>query len=449
MRRYCQINRILKGNFTAMKRNNVLVDLFTLLLYISIFLIGSESLNSQLFSLLSAASAFMIAVISLIKNNGVVHTGLTTKYFLWIFCFMLFCYCSAIWAIEPDLALTKGNSIAKNGLCIMLLYMYYGELNNIKHLLKVVMYGGYSVVLLTVLFFGMNSLTDILAASVRLNSSFLNQNMLGMLAAFTIIINLYFVLYYHEEKKAMLFGVASLIVLAAAGSRKSIIELFMGVILLCITKNYSEKKSVSSLFKVLIVVTLACFAGYFVIQLPMFSFINMRFENLIHQLTGSGYADYSVRTRASLNELGMKLFSENPILGIGMDCSRIPAKNLTGRDYYLHNNFIELLADGGVIGFILFYSIYALLFYRMIKLRKYRDAEYDISLILMLIHVVLGYAYVSYYNRETYFYLLIYFMETEILKRKNLQNDNEYQVRNGSDNYEYKTLHRVHKKSLY
>ena len=139
----------------------------------------------------------------------------------------------------------------------------------------------------------------------------------------------------------------------------------------------------------------------------MFSFINMRFENLIHQLTGSGYADYSVRTRASLNELGMKLFSENPILGIGMDCSRIPAKNLTGREYYLHNNFIELLADGGVIGFILFYSIYALLFYRMIKLRKYRDAEYDISLILMLIHVVLGYAYVSYYNRETYFYLLV------------------------------------------
>ncbi len=397
-----------------------ITDLLLMLLYMSLFLISSESINGNYISLFAAALAILIPIIGSFEGKGrlSLHVGNVTVYHVWLFVFIVFCYVSSIWAIRPSLAITKGNSILKNSVCVILIYIYYSEKKSIKDFLRIIMYGGYAIVIFSILFFGIDSFNDILTTSSRLNSDYLNQNTLGMLSAFTIIINLYFILYYKEGKLAFVFAIISMIVIAAAGSRKSILELGMGIFLLIIMRFYSGRNAFKSLVKIIISLAIVIIIGYFILRMPMFDFVNTRLENVIHQLTGTGNTDYSVRSRALLNELGINIFLKHPFIGIGIDCARIPAFQVTGEDWYLHNNYIELLADGGIVGFCLFYSIYAIIFVKFIKYKKYRDAEYDISLILMVVQFILGYAYVSYYSRETYFYLLLYFLESEILKNK-------------------------------
>lgn len=394
------------------------IDILTLLLYVSLFMISSESFNGAMISLGAAIVSILIVCVDAYYNDLCIKFRFTTLH-IWIIIFAVFCYFSSIWAINPNLAIDKGTSIIKNGICISLIYIYYQKSYSIKHLLKIMMYGGYAVVILSIAFWGADSIITLVNSASRMNGGFINQNVLGMLAALTIIINIYFIIYYREEKIGIPFAVISLVILAASGSRKSILELVFGMLLLLILKNYDKKRLFKSVNK--IIIALLVFAILVVIfsKLPMFDFIKLRFEHLVNQLEGSGHTDRSVRYRAWLNVFGWEMFTANPILGVGIDCVRIPVRQFIGIDYYLHNNYLELLADGGIIGFIIYYSIYLMFIWKFWKFRECRDAEYDICVVILIIQLMVQFAYVAYYGRETYFYSMLFFLETEILSRRN------------------------------
>lgn len=393
------------------------IDILTLLLYVSLFMISSESFNGALISLGAAIASILIVCVDAFYNHFSIKLKITGMH-IWILIFVAFCYLSSVWALDPNLAIDKGTSIVKNGMCVFLIYIYYQKSDSIKHLLRTMMYGGYTLIILSAGFWGLDSISNLINSSTRMEGGFLNQNTLGMLAALTIIINLYFIIYYREEKRGLLFAVISLIILAAAGSRKSILELIFGIFILLILYNYDKKKLFKSVVKIIIALLVFVILIVVLSKLSMFDFVKLRIENLVNQLTGSGHTDRSVRYRALLDVLGWQIFTDNPFLGVGMDCARIPVKQMTGIDYYLHNNYLEILADGGVVGFILYFSFYVIIIYRLWKYRKYRNAEYDICFAIMIIQLMVQFAYVAYYGRETYFYNMLFFLETEILSRR-------------------------------
>lgn len=81
-------------------------------------------------------------------------------------------------------------------------------------------------------------------------------------------------------------------------------------------------------------------------------------EGLLAMVTGNGEIDHSAQVRQDMFKLGISIFKDNPIFGIGMgQCSYLYTKYI-GHDCYLHNNYAELLANGGVVGTYLFYRIY-------------------------------------------------------------------------------------------
>lgn len=393
------------------------IDLLTLLLYASLFMISSESFNGVMISLGAAVASILIVCIDAFYNHFKIKVEIT-KLHVWIIIFAAFCYFSAVWAMVPYMAIDKGTSIVKNGICVSLIYIYYQKCDSIKHLLKTMMYGGYTVIILSVIFWGFDSMGELINSSTRMESGFLNQNVVGMLAALTIIINIYFLIYYREAIIGIPFAIISFVVLAAAGSRKSILELVFGVLLVLFLKNYNNKKFLKSGLKIITALLVFAIIVVILIKLPMFDFINSRFENLNNLLTGAGDTDSSVRNRALLYVIGWQIFTDNPFLGVGMDCARIPVEQIMGIDYYLHCNYLELLADGGVLGFALYFTFYIMIIHRLWKYRKYRDAEYDICLVIMIIQLIMQIAYVAYSERETYFYNMLFFLETEILIRK-------------------------------
>lgn len=399
------------------RKKNVIVDVCTMLIYMFLFLISSESLNGQLISAMTAVLSFLVVVIYACYNRCKI-TFYVNAFHIWVFIFAGFCYVSALWAMDSGLAIAKGNTILKNAICVFLIYICYQSNTSIKNLLKLVMYSGYAVVILGIGMMGLDNLGSLLSAATRISNSFLNANTLGMLISFTLLLHTYFLIYYKEEKKAIFLAVIAVVLLALSGSRKSIIEIVLGLLMIFVLRNYTKKDLANSIGKILLSIIALVIALYFLSKLPMFDFVTGRIQNIFKQLSGSGNTDYSIRSRAMLDVYGVQIFMENPIIGIGMDCARIIIKQKMGIDWYLHNNYLELMADGGVIGLLFYYVFYLMLLRRFIKFKAYRDPEYDIVLVLFVVQMVLEFAFVSYYSRETYFYLMMFFLETEILRKK-------------------------------
>ena len=122
-----------------------------------------------------------------------------------------------------------------------------------------------------------------------------------------------------------------------------------------------------------------------------FEDISIRLLNVVNTLSGAD-VEKSTLERKEYIEKGLEMFSNHPFGGIGID---------TFRYYYggySHNNFVELLLGVGLIGEILYYSIFALLFVKISKIAN-RDLKlYLYSIVTALLLVDMG--SVSYYDKQ-------------------------------------------------
>ena len=112
---------------------------------------------------------------------------------------------------------------------------------------------------------------------------------------------------------------------------------------------------------------------------------------------------------------------QNPILGIGIANANIYTQLYYGHDHYLHNNFVELLACGGALGFLIYYSLYFRLLFCFYKNRNNRDREFDLCVVLLLIMLIVDFGAVSYYNLERYFMLYIIWLKMKKIRSNTKQ----------------------------
>jgi len=129
-------------------------------------------------------------------------------------------------------------------------------------------------------------------------------------------------------------------------------------------------------------------------------------DGLIASFTGEGHIDSSSALRAYYRFLGFAQLEESPFLGIGMGNARILALSATGHDCYLHCNYAELAANGGIIGLILYYWIYIPILRKEWKVRKL-DYCAPLILFIVFIRLVMDYGAVTYYGKTTYFLLMV------------------------------------------
>ena len=81
--------------------------------------------------------------------------------------------------------------------------------------------------------------------------------------------------------------------------------------------------------------------------------------------------------RLALVDIGWDLFYQSPITGVGVNNPSVLTYFLYGKEnYYLHNNYIELLAGTGIIGLLAYYSMYVYIAYNLIRYRNFHSNEY-------------------------------------------------------------------------
>ena len=129
-----------------------------------------------------------------------------------------------------------------------------------------------------------------------------------------------------------------------------------------------------------------------IIKLPMFDFINGRMEKMFEFVTGAGKGDNSSRVRFDMIMDGWEAFKSRVFTGYGANNYRFVASRRT----YAHNNFIEILVNFGLFGFVLYYLIYFTAF------KNLWMAKQDASKALVSIFVVrtmMEIAMVTYYDK--------------------------------------------------
>lgn len=105
--------------------------------------------------------------------------------------------------------------------------------------------------------------------------------------------------------------------------------------------------------------------------------------------------DASLNLREAMLSDAYRLWKEKPLTGWGLAQFRY----IGGHDMYSHNNYLELLVDGGILGFVLYYLFYLIALLRLIRiLRHARDNQISDDERQQIAYCASGYVLLQMYD---------------------------------------------------
>ncbi|WDF65709.1 O-antigen ligase family protein [Flavobacterium sp. KACC 22763] len=195
----------------------------------------------------------------------------------------------------------------------------------------------------------------------------------------------------------ILFSVTSVIFLT--GARTPLINLFLiySIYIIYLLKEYSFKRTTISKALVLIVPVLT--AIVFANSIFEKSKDKGRYSSLENRVTQINVDDASSQLRLSFWGNTLKMTKESPLTGIGLgnyQVESIPYERTTSNDsqvsLHAHNDFLEILAETGIINGLIYLSIFIYSFFINLKriLKPQKEESQLVALLTLLLLVVYG-----------------------------------------------------------
>lgn len=383
------------------KTNNILHSLFgAALFFYMVSAIAFECTPET--SFISSAAiylVFLLGVLTIIFERKVSINP-------YVLCTLALCLYAFLMIMSPDASRSMGASVAYWILtCTILSVIVFYNITFSPKIVDLMIWANIiGAIVLAVRIIGaygglaaMLELASTEGEENRIGSMILNANTVGLCMGNAAICCMYQILKEKKQSKIFQCTVAVLAVLCAVmcfltGSKKSVVFIILGVVAMLVfySRNISLRKKIALLLLAVLLI-----AGIVVAiqSLPMFSTLNMRFEELFDTMLGQGEGSKSDRIRFEMIDRGWTAFLESPLVGKG-----------TGHSYllfgtYSHNNFIELLMSYGAVGFLLYYSLYIPLFFLLARQIKKGDMKAVYFLTFMLLQILLGVGWVNYYER--------------------------------------------------
>lgn len=214
------------------------------------------------------------------------------------------------------------------------------------------------------LFYGVSIFTS------RFDNDVLNSNRAGTIFALSMLCCVY--LFYTKKQiwtilEALFLGMGVLI----SGSKSAILFAIVTVSVFFVMKNRDNLGR--SLRNIMIVVILILIVFFLITKIPgLYNIIGKRFIDFLNNIFGrTVITSRSTEMREYLLTIAWDVFKKNPIGGCGVD-------NFHFFNYYntyAHSNMFEILADLGLIGFILFYRIYYITIRKTVKNKNINEVE--------------------------------------------------------------------------
>ena len=315
--------------------------------------------------------------------------------------FFAWCLASNIWSIDFGASIISTITMAELTIYGLIFYEFlkYSDIDS-EQWIKAIGYSVLAMGIYSLFYYGVNFFFESIISGHRLGLEINQENLFSSFAGFGCLI--WLGLFCSKSRLSyLLFGVFSLILILAGGSRGSLV---VTVVCLCLLYFSSYKKTRISWNKILIcclIITplLYLFYNYGdrldVIQ-RMFLFMNI--------FSSADDADGSALTRLDMIRFGFFSFLDRPIEGYGLNCYRILLLQYMGRYTYSHNNFIEILCNLGLVGFLLHYWIYAFI----LKLKKMNN----LILFVMVIYVLFDGMFAPNYSFKLLYIIFALFCGT-------------------------------------
>ena len=234
--------------------------------------------------------------------------------------------------------------------------------------------------------------------AVRIGSFLGNPNLFSMILVVGILYALHNIISENEKPGKILvflnyFIIASFgfSIVYFTGSRKGIV--FLAFFLIFLLAYYFRKVGFLQKLAIIFLTPFLFISLFKILSLsPHFR----RIENLFVFLQGGQVTEGSIETRKAMLSRAAELWQQKPFFGWGMDQYRA----VSGFGTYSHNNFSEILVNNGILGLIIYYSIFVTIFIFSIKMSTEKNGNLKYWLLITIIIIFINdFGMVTYYSK--------------------------------------------------
>lgn len=381
-------NKMLFISFNKYKLINMFFDISLLLYFIAYFVYYKDIPGASTIRLLSTASVLLFGMMLSLNNaRRALKLG---KFEIWLAVFIIFGFISILWA--PSSSAVMG--VLVNLIRIFLVaYFIRVRVQNADDLNRVlvlyVVATLYMVIFILLKMMDMYTFEQILVR--RFGDQFeYNSNQTAVQCCFSIMI----LLYLTKERKHKFIYLGLMVffafILLLTQSKKGIVCLAIGLVSL----YYNSVRGNKKVGRIIIAVLGIILSYVLITNIPFFyNLIGHRLEEMMNFLLGFTASMGEDARRFQLWDKALETWFSSPIFGVGL--ANFSIVNFGVKGAYAHNNYLELLADVGFIGTIIYYCLPV-----SILLTRFKSSD-NLQVLLhtfVLILLIMDIGVVSYSN---------------------------------------------------
>ncbi len=356
------------------------LDIVSFLFIWIIYLVSNEKDNATTYNLLRVVIVVSLTAVVILRRRIIFYKNIVN-----ILLFLVWGALSLTWSVStPRIDVIK--NLFFNYIILFLFIQYLGDtINRIK--ICIVAFASAGVLLVAKIL----TTTNIRTLTTRLFLEGFNINDVGLALVFSGICFSYL---YEVTKKKYCF-ILSIVCMGTSllsGSKKILIDI---VVFLILTAFWNKRFSIKYLVRSFILFFASITLLYIIFNNAYFyAIIGKRTQEFIEAFLGKTTYNASDIIRSNLVEFGIELFKQHPIKGVGI--ANYELLNIYG--IYSHSNYIEMLANVGIIGFILFYLPYVDSIKHLFGSKQLKSPEIKLAIITTIIFIVSDFFMVTYYD---------------------------------------------------
>ncbi len=381
--------------------NNTGIAMF--FIYMITYNIFSYRANTVIISEIILLILLIIISLYIIFIKKYIRAG---SFLIFLFIYNAYLFINIYFSINKSISFEKIKTLL---LLIAFSYMLYNFFDNKLKIRQGLVAITYSYIILGIYTLNKYGFSNLFSGIVskRIGSDISQENVLGTSLAIGAVLCFYFAL-YKGKKIYYLYFIFLFIMSSFTQSRKALFSVLVGIIILVFLKNRMK-----NFLKTFLLLLLAIIVLYILLKLPIFEGVLSRVNGIFDT---SKPMEASAFIRKNMIKDGIEYFCQKPLIGYGYDCFR----ELGYYNTYSHNNYIEMLINGGILSFIIYYGLYLYIIIKLIPNIFKFDSVSIIFFTMIIIQLIMDFAEVSYSSKIIYIYFALYFsyinIETDEIK---------------------------------
>ena len=348
------------------------------------------SVTTSIFSYIIALIAITLVLIEYGLPQKV--DVLSKQYFL----FVILCFASVFYSVNMAASLKRTELVFLMWISMFCIFIYSSHWDNLEKIKKAFTYVGPMLVVYVILKNGFS-----ISNSFRFGHGIINENTM----AFGLMISGSITYKNILRDRWKLFYIVLLCIdfvgIFLCSSRTVFFAISIEFVLTYFMfYGFDRRKIIRAILLIVFAIGMITVLNHFSERNDAIYVSMNRLTSIFDIIKGSS-DDLSVNSRSKMVSFGMTCFMEKPLLGHGIDAfkSLYPLK-----EAYAHNNYVELLVDTGIIGLILYYSLFITAGVKTFK--SWRSSRGVSFFPLIFSVLILGFGSV-YYDLATVVYILV------------------------------------------